>query len=114
MRVVHRSGGSSTWESAESTWLAIRSFLILTLREEEIHPLLCHSAVGNARSLVGRPRDPTGQPRERPWGGLLYTPGEACPLADGDGGLREVRSRDAGAEMPFEFLSAAMRGSGRR
>src|SRR4029453_6138161 len=27
MRVVHRSGGSSTWESAESTWLTIRSFL---------------------------------------------------------------------------------------
>ena len=27
MRVVHRSGGSSTWESAESTWLAMRSFL---------------------------------------------------------------------------------------
>src|SRR4029453_4385230 len=29
MRVVHRSGGSSTWESAESTWLAMRSFLSL-------------------------------------------------------------------------------------
>src|SRR5712691_5641097 len=30
MRVVHRSGGSSTWESAERTWLTIRSFLSLS------------------------------------------------------------------------------------
>src|SRR6266581_2634893 len=30
MRVVHRSGGASTWESAESTWLTIRSFLSLS------------------------------------------------------------------------------------
>src|SRR5437879_2775113 len=31
IRVVHKSGGSSTCESAESTWLTMRSFLIFTL-----------------------------------------------------------------------------------
>src|SRR5207244_10396237 len=97
MRVVHRSGGSSTWESAESTWLTIRSFLILTLREEEIRPLLCHNAVGNARSSLGRPQGPTGQPRERPWGGLLYTLGVAYPLA---GGGRS--SEGCAPEMPAQ------------
>src|SRR5215471_1002395 len=30
MRVVHRSGGSSMWESAENTWLTMRSCLSMS------------------------------------------------------------------------------------
>src|SRR5512134_327786 len=51
MRVVHRSGGSSTWESAESTWVTMRVFLSFSI----CPALLCGElvAIWRRRHLEG-------------------------------------------------------------